>query len=129
MSYAQRLQASISAPPAPPPPQLTLAPPPPPPPPGPPAPDGYTSWQEFLSNALEGVAAALDGEDLAGVVGLVRQACNGKVPTAVFRAAQERLTAMDDGDVERWYDDGPRSTHRSRFRERWASFDLGPSPL
>ena len=129
MSYAQRLQASISAPPPPvPPAQLTLAPPPPPPP-GPPAPDGYTSWQGFLSNALEGVAAALDGEDLAGVVGLVHQACQGRMPAAVFRAAQERLKAMDDGDVERWYDDGPRSTHASRFRERWETFDLGPSPL
>lgn len=120
-------RVAFTAPPPPPPPsaQLTLAPPPPPPP----APDGHTSWQGFLALALEGVTAALDGEDLAGVVGLVHQACEGRMPAAVFRASQARLKAMDDGDVERWYDDGPRSTHQTRFRERWETFDFGPSPL
>lgn len=122
-------RVAFSAPPPIPPAQLTLAPPPPPPPPGPSAPDGYTSWQAFLATAIEGVAAALDGEDLAGVVGLAREACGGKLPVALFRAAQERLKAMDDGDVERWYDDTPRSTHATRFRERWETFGLGPSPL
>lgn len=125
MARVAFVSAAPPPPPPPPPvPRLNVAPPPPPPPPPP-----QTSRQGFIGLAIEGVAAALDGEDLSGVVGLV-QVELGELPAEVFRAAQARLMAMDGGDdTERWYDQGPPSTHRSRFRERWATYDLGRSPL
>lgn len=133
MSYAQRLQGMMAPPPPIPPATiLAVAPPPMPPPPIPSGPPGDPSWQAFEAEAALGIDQALDGEDMAGVLGLVFTAYQPPlIPQHLLGRAHERIEAWDKSDEPtRWFTDGPTPpTHRERFRVRWQTFGLGRSPL
>lgn len=138
MSFASQVRAvmapppPIPPPPIPPPPRPVSAVAPPPPPIPPPPPRAQVQYSPVTTPlVLEGIEAAIDGADLAGVVGIALQEAPALARSRpVLDAARRRLEVFDGcSGALSWFAEGHPRPELESFRARWATFGLGESPL